>query len=177
MPDAASQLAALARQFDDATARALRLGQAAGFEKRPAPARWSAAECVEHLNLTTRAYLPRIEPGLRELRSRNQLSRGPYRMELMPRFLNWLLEPPVRLKMPTSAPFQPAEIADPTRVVPDFVELQQRLLDLLRQSEGLAIDAFKIHSPFAESVRYNLYSAFVLTATHQRRHLWQAERI
>lgn len=126
--------------------------------------------------MTTRAYLLLLEPGIRELSARNQTSPGPYRMEWKARFLRWLLEPPVRMRIPTSDPFQPAALADPARVIPDFTDLQDRLLEQLRLADGLALDRYLIQSPFSRNVRYNLYSAFVLIAVHERRHLWQAER-
>lgn len=97
-------------------------------------------------------------------------------MEWKARLLRWLLEPPARLKMPTPERFQPVAIDDPGRVIPDFVGSQAQLLERLTRGEGLALDQYRIVSPFAKSVRYNLYSAFVMIAAHERRHLWQAEQ-
>ena len=172
------QLATLSRELEDATKRAIRLGEnrtAAELARRAAE-RWSPAQCVEHLNLTTRAYLPLLDGGIRDLRAKNQLSTGPYRMEWMPRFFAWLLEPPARMKMKTPQPFQPVAVGDGSRVIPDFVNLQKELQQRLEQADGLALGSFRIRSPFAQNVSYNLYSAFVLIAVHERRHLWQAER-
>jgi hypothetical protein len=42
---------------------------------------------------------------------------------------------------------------------------------------GLNLGGAEIISPFAKNVRYSTYSAFVLIAAHNRRHLWQAERV
>ncbi len=174
-----SQLDTLARELNQATEHALSLQKrlaASDLAKRPAPKRWSPAECIEHLNLTSRAYLPLIDPGIRELREKQQLSPGPYRLERKARFLAWLLKPPVRMRMPTSAPFVPVELRDPARVIPDFAALQDKLLEQLRLADGLALDQYLIPSPFAKSMRYNLYSAFMLIAVHERRHLWQADQ-
>jgi hypothetical protein len=172
-------LEALCRELEESTARAENLGKrlpVASLAHRPAPGRWSPAECIEHVNLTTRAYLPLLDAGIDDLRRNQQLSPGPYRIEWKAWLLRWLLEPPARLKMPTTPPFQPAALADPGRVIPDFVGLQAQLLERLGRGEGLALDKYLIVSPFAKNMRYNLYSAFVLIAVHERRHLWQAER-
>ena len=172
-------LAALGRELQDNTARAENLGKhrpTAVLARRSAPERWSPAECIEHLNITTRAYLPLLDAGLDGLRAKQQFAPGPFRMEWKARLFRWLLEPPARFKLRTPAPFQPVAIADPGRVLPDFVELQVQLLERLRRGDGLALDQYLIVSPFAKNVRYNLYSAFVLIAVHERRHLWQAER-
>ncbi len=48
--------------------------------------------------------------------------------------------------------------------------------EAIQEREGLALDQYLIASPFAKNMRYNLYSALVLIAVHERRHLWQAER-
>ena len=61
-------------------------------------------------------------------------------------------------------------------MIPDFAALQQKLLEQIRLADGLALDQYLIPSPFAKSMRYNLYSAFVLIAVHERRHLWQADQ-
>lgn len=37
-------------------------------------------------------------------------------------------------------------------------------------------DALKVPSPVSRHVRYNVHSAFLILAAHQRRHLWQARR-
>ena len=174
-----AQLDALRNELQQATAHAREIekrltpGQLA---KRPGPKRWSPAECIEHLNLTTRAYLPLIEPAIRELREKKLLSSTAYRMERKARFLAWLLKPPVRMRIPTSAPFQPVQLPDPERVVADFAALQEKLIQQLGLADGLALDQYLIPSPFSKSMRYNLYSAFVLISIHGRRHLWQADQ-
>lgn len=173
-----AQLDALRNELQEAAAHAREIERSLSpgqFVKRPEPKRWSPAECIEHLNLTTRAYLPLIEPGIRELRERKQLSSADYRMERKARFLAWILKPPVRLRIPTSAPFQPVQLPDPSRVIADFASLQEKLIQQLDLANGLALDQYLIHSPFSKNMRYNLYSAFVLIAVHERRHLWQAD--
>ncbi len=173
------QLDALARELEQATAHAREIEtrlSTADLVKRPGPKRWSPAECIQHLNLTSRAYLPLIEPGLAELRDKKKFSTAPYRMERKARFLAWLLKPPPRFRMPTTAPFMPVNLSDPVRVIPGFIALQDKLLEQLRLADGLALDQYLIASPFSKNVRYNLYSAFALIAVHERRHLWQADQ-
>lgn len=66
------QLADIVRQFEDAGARLHRLADALPpdrWSRRNDPRRLSVAECVAHLNLTSRAYLPLIRRGLDELQA------------------------------------------------------------------------------------------------------------
>jgi DinB superfamily len=153
--------------------------------RRPAEKRWSAAECVEHLNITNRAYLPRISEALGKLRQKSlankerlnkgRLNEGTFRLDWNARLLKYWLEPPSRLRLPTGAAFQPIQVQDPAGVLSSFQALNLELEEKLADGRGLALDAEKIRSPFAENMQYSVYSAFVLIAAHNRRHLWQAE--
>jgi hypothetical protein len=144
--------------------------------RRPGPGSWSLAECIAHLTLTTDAYLPAIRQALDEGRSRRLVHSGkPFGMGVAARLLAWWLEPPYRLKSKTPAAFVPG-VENAENALPDFLDRQQRLLALLTEADGLALDRLRIPSPFARHVRYNVYAAFCLIAVHQRRHLWQAEQ-
>jgi hypothetical protein len=143
----------------------------------PAEKRWSAAECVEHLNITNRAYLPRLSEAIRTLRRKNLVSRGGFRLDWNARLLKYWLEPPSRLRLPTGAAFQPVSVQDPAAVLTAFQSIGQELEQELASGRGLALDAEKIRSPFAESMQYNVYSAFAIIAAHNRRHLWQAGKV
>jgi hypothetical protein len=62
---------------------------------------WSAAECVEYLNITNRAYVPRLDEGLHELETKRVARADPTAMNFNARLLARWLEPPSRLKLPT----------------------------------------------------------------------------
>ena len=143
---------------------------------RPSENSWSAAECLEHLNLSNRAYIARLEPILAELRSQNVVAVRPFRMNWSAALLKYWLEPPSRLRLPTSAAFQPLQVQDPVASLHNFCALNLQLVGLLESSRGLALDQAILVSPFTKSMKYSAYSAFALIAAHNRRHLWQAER-
>ena len=178
MAEAGLQLDALLGEYEEVRRRAGAIFAGCTADqllKRPAEKRWSAAECVEHLNITNRAYLPRISEALRTLREKNVSSTEAFRLDWNARLLKYWLEPPSRLRLRTGAAFQPLHAHDPTGVLSGFQSLNGELEDKLAAARGLALDAEKIRSPFAENMRYSVYSAFVLIAAHNRRHLWQAE--
>ena len=84
---------------------------------------------------------------------------------------------PVRLKIATAPPFKPGQIDPLHEVLERFDYLQGELLVRLERGAGLALDRQPVVSPFNARLRYNLYSAFCVLTAHQRRHLWQAERV
>lgn len=143
---------------------------------RPDPARWSPAECVEHLNITGRTYLPILEDGLARARALGGPAPARYRRDP----LGWLLwrsmGPPVRLRTKTPAAFIPSARVPLAALVAEFDRLQAEQIRLAEAADGLPLQRVRVRSPFAERVQYNLYSCLTLLAPHQERHLWQAER-
>ena len=97
-------------------------------------------------------------------------------MDFLGGILRWFLEPPIRKRVKTTAPFVPKSTRAKAEAFGEFSALQAKLLDLLRAARGLDLKKIKVVSPFDTRVRYNLYSAFRIVAAHQRRHLWQAAR-
>lgn len=147
--------------------------------RRPSGGGWCVAECVEHLNLTSRAFLPILREALRDGRVRGLTAPADsLRLDLVGRLLLRANEPPVRryVRIRTTAPFVPPAVDAKASVVREFEELQQSLIALLDSTEGLAIAKIKIRSPFNAKLGYSVYSALRVIPAHQRRHLWQAER-
>ena len=179
MSNPSVQVDTLIRELQVSSVRAQKLFAERTAEQllhKPDERGWSAAECLEHLNLTNRSYLSRLEPILAHLRSRNVLAVKPFRLNCNAAVLKYWLEPPSRLRLPTSARFQPLRVQDPVASLHDFCALHLKLVGLLESSRGLALDQAMLASPFAKSMKYSAYSAFALIAAHNRRHLWQAER-
>jgi hypothetical protein len=144
--------------------------------RRPSPTSWSTAECVAHLTLTAAAAVPLLETALAELRERGGTTHAPSRMDWLGRLLRWSLEPPPRLKTRTAAPFVPVDVEPLERVRPAFEEQQARLVRILGEAEGLDLSRARVTSPFDRRIRYNALSMLRILETHERRHLWQAER-
>jgi len=67
-------------------------------------------------------------------------------------------------------------VEQPQLIVPEFLKRQAAILQILDDASGLASGKVKIVSPFNKHVRYSVWSSFCVTASHERRHLWQAER-
>ncbi|MEW5974770.1 MAG: DinB family protein [Acidobacteriota bacterium] len=179
-PESRAQLNDLQDQLKAAASRAEQLaGGLSGtqLEHRPLRDRWSIAECLKHLTLTSRAYLPIIDCAIEEARLSGLLGGGPFRMDWMGRVLKWVVEPPVRIRVRTKAEFHPPETALSVRALPEFLETQEQLLRALQRVNGIALDRIQVISPFDPRVHYNLFSCFHLLAAHQRRHLWQAEGV
>jgi hypothetical protein len=177
------QLAAIVDSLEDAQARLRLLGDGLSDEawnRHPGPGQWSAADCVEHLNITSRAYLPLFRDALVEAR---QL-RGPtthYRHDPLGWFMAKMMGPMRHIgkfrfmKVKTMPAFVPKEGQTRGDLLSEFVQLQADIVTLIRVADGLPLDRVKVVSPFGGRMKYSAYSAMVIVARHQHRHLDQAE--
>lgn len=144
------------------------------WSRRPAAGRWSPAECIAHLNLTSEAFLPLLRGGLEEARQRGRTA-ARYRRDVVGWLIWRAVTPTRRFRTKTPAPFVPGGDQPVDAIVTDFDRLQQQVIACVRDAEGLPIDRVKIVSPFDARVRYNVYAAMTIIPRHEHRHLLQAE--
>lgn len=145
---------------------------------RPAPGRWSMADCLAHLNAMGAWYLKQIDRSLAEARARGLVPAGPFRPSPLERWLVSLTEPPVRrLRVRAPAPFGPGRGADPAEIVADFRSLQEALRGRLLQAGAVDLKRARARSPFSRRLRLSLGACFAHLLAHERRHLWQARQV
>jgi len=142
---------------------------------RSKPDSWSAAECLVHLTISTEVFFPTWRATLADARARGltQKGEGRFRMGFAGGLLNWALKPTTRVRTKAPGVLQPGASGD---VLSGFLRAQDRLLEVVSESSGLALDRIKIVSPVNSRFRYSVWSSFQITDTHQKRHLLQAER-
>ena len=167
------QLEQLVEAFEQAKADARRLLTSSAEEQlrqRPSPDSWSALECIGHLNLGNDMMLAEVRKALAQA---PKASKQAYKMDLIGKLMVWSFKPGrIKLKAP-AAIAKPIPHGCAQEALSEFYRHQDEAINLIRSSEGLAIDRCKMKSPFAK-VRYSAYSAFEIIAAHNVRHLWQA---
>jgi DinB family protein len=173
------QLQAITDEYESAGVRLRRLLETVPAERwaeRPAPERWSIAECVGHLNLTTEGFRPLVEAALAEGRRRGGPAPEHYRRD----FVGWLMwrtaGPPARVRVKTTARFVSQSTAPARGLVTEFERLQAEQLRWVAAADGLPLGSLQITSPFNARLKYNLYSLLTILPRHEHRHLWQAEQ-
>lgn len=147
---------------------------AEAWSRRPSTKRWSPAECVAHLNLTSDAFLPLLRKGIEQARGFERTQRR-YRRDPVGWLIWRAVTPTGRFRTKTAAPFVPSGDRPPHALVADFERLQAEIIECVRSAEGLAIDRVRIASPFDPRAKYNVYAAMTIIPRHQHRHLLQAE--
>jgi hypothetical protein len=175
----ADPIAAVEAELEDATRRARALVDGTEgrlFTVRPNPTSWSAAECLSHLSISTDMFLPVLRKAIDAAEKKGLRASGKPSMDIKGRILRWFLEPPIRSRMTTRAPFVPRSVRAKSEALAEFNSFQAKLAALLREASAYDLRKMKIVSPFDKRVTYNVYSAFRIITAHQRRHLWQAEQ-
>src|SRR5436309_15763015 len=89
----------------------------AEFNRRPAPGRWSAAECLDHLN-AIRKVLPAIDRTIAGARARGLRSDGPFRYGWFTRSVIRAFQPPPRRRFLNPTLLDPAHEPPRTSGVP-----------------------------------------------------------
>lgn len=175
---AAHEFAAVRARFD-ALMAGVREEQ---WASRPSPSEWSVAECIAHLNLTSAAMLPRIRAAFDEARAMPPVGARAYAQSTLGWILGKTVGPAPRIagmtlgRVRTPPPFVPGSDLPRDQVMDEFTAWREAEERLVRDAEGLAIDRVRIESPFRAETYYDGWSALLILARHELRHLVQAER-
>lgn len=147
------------------------------FTWSPVSGAWSIAECLDHLNVTARLYLPRIDEAIADAIRRGLYGNGPYTHDLIGRLFVLSMEPPAKIKVKAAESFRPGAPRGRSEIMAAFRAYQVQFVDRLRQANGLDLRRAKVHSPSSSWIKVSLNSGFALMVAHERRHLWQAQQI
>jgi hypothetical protein len=176
----APELDAFRRQFerlaDDADALAQPLIDEQ-FNWRPPSGAWTVAQCIDHLNVTARVYLPKLDEGIAEAIRRGLYGEGPFRYNLLARLFVRSQEPTTTMKFKATKVLLPAPARRKQETLAAFRAYQVQFIDRLRQANGLDLARARVKSPVLDLLRMPLGSGFALMEAHERRHLQQARRV
>ena len=139
---------------------------------RPRGDQWSIGQIMDHLVLTDR---PALEP-ISKLVATAPRGDAPWKPTIMGRLILMAVEPKTRRKTKAKKGFLPAE-QPAGEVIEEYLEVRQRLLELLSQSAGADLNRVKTDYPIRTPFRYNLGDAFLILIRHTERHLQQIHRL
>jgi hypothetical protein len=176
----APELDEFRRQFEaladegDGLAGTLRDDQ---FNWKPPTGGWSVAQCIDHLNVTARTYLPKLDEGIADAIRRGMYGEGPFRYGWLARLFVSATEPPPRFKSKAQRVFQPAAARPRPETLAAFRAYQVQFVDRLRQANGLDLARARVQSPAVKLLRLPLGAAFAVMLAHERRHMAQARNV
>jgi hypothetical protein len=147
------------------------------FNWHPPSGGWSVAQCIEHLNVIARLYLPTLDEGIAEAIRRGLYGEGPFRYNWLGRKFVQSQEPTTKHKFRAAKAFLPRPSRPRQESMAAFRAYQVQFIDRLRQANGLDLARARVRSPAVSWLRLPLGSGFALVVAHERRHLLQARRI
>lgn len=141
---------------------------------RTGPKRWSALECLEHLNRYGHFYLPEIETQID--RSHTQ-PEAEFKSGWLGNYFAESMRPKRQLNaMKTFRKMDPIHSQLDKAVVATFIQQQQKLLQLLEKASHISLTKTKTGISISRFIRLRLGDTFRFVIYHNERHLLQAQR-
>ncbi|MDF3026879.1 MAG: hypothetical protein K0S23_1186 [Fluviicola sp.] len=150
------------------------------------PESWSVLECLEHLNLYGRFYLPEIAKRISEQSSSSSLSiplqRGKNESVfksgwLGNYFANSMLPKEKLNKMKTFKNMNPLNSKLDKQVIEEFIGQQNEMLRLLEEARKVNLNKTKTAISISKLIKLKLGDTFRFVIYHNQRHMVQALRI
>ena len=142
---------------------------------RPEPKHWSIAECLDHLNLSLGLCLPGIDEAISDAWRDGHISAATGSDPAEVAALHQV-EPPVVVPALAPTAALPSASIEPERLVDHFHQVRDRYAGAIRRALGLDLYGIRVAAPIVPWIR-SLGGVFAYLAAHDRRHLWQSERI
>jgi hypothetical protein len=141
---------------------------------QPAPGSWSMGQCLEHLSITNEAYLPPIAAAIQDKPD------SPVDQIVPGWFGRWFIRSFVEPSPNTKRVSAPAKIRPTTHidlsVLERFLSGNQSCRELILRACGKNVNRIRFWNPFIPGLRFTVGTGLEIIASHERRHLLQAER-
>ena len=174
-----STFAELLAALDASSAEASRIAGPLSEEQfrwQPSPGAWSVGHCLVHLAMSNRVYVEAMRPA-----AAKGLPRPDAGATLEPGFFGRAfireMEPPAKRRMPAPSKIVPRLSQPKAEVVAEFDAAQQELRDFAIACESLDVNRTRFVNPFLKLIRFSLATGLLVSAAHERRHLWQANNV
>ncbi len=144
---------------------------------KPAPEKWSIAQCLDHLVVSESSYFPELE----------KIITGTYRMKfwekyspftgIMGRIMKDRLQELPKVKMKAPKKIQPSSSEIDTGIIEGYHKNLDRFLGFISNCRSIDLDKTIISSPITSVVTYSLRDAIQFLIQHEHRHINQAIRV
>lgn len=136
---------------------------------------WSALECLEHLNLYGRFYLPEIKKQIGQRKGKQeQVFKSGW---LGNYFANSMLPKAKLNKMKTFKNMNPLNSRLDKKVIDEFINQQKEMLHLLEEAHKVSLNKTRTAISISKLIKLKLGDTFRFVIYHNQRHMVQANRI
>jgi len=149
-----------------------------------APKKWSVLQCLEHLNLTSRHYIPEMQKAVQKAIAAGQSPAEDFKRGFIGNKMTTGTRPKTNGKISnpinTFKNYNPNNLApsESTQVVFDeFLQHHQDLLAIIAQSAIVNMNKIKVKSLLGSILKFKLGDAIEFLIAHEQRHILQAQKV
>lgn len=139
--------------------------------------RWSIALCLDHLATANTVYGDAIGAAIERAQQNGWTRRGGIRSTIAGRMFVNSMEPPVKRKSRAPAKIRPLGTADRGEVMRRYHEAHGHIRTLIESCASIDVNRATFQNPFIPLVRMRVGTGLRVIAAHDRRHVWQAQRV
>lgn len=161
---------------NDQTAQALLVGLTEEqLNWRPAPGSWSVGQCLEHLCILNELYLPAISAALQGKPDApvEQITSGWFGRWFIRRFAE--ASPNIK-RAPAPSKIRPTARVG-LSVLDRFMSSNKACRELIIRARAKNVNGIRFWNPLVPGIRFTVGTGLQVIASHERRHLLQAERV
>lgn len=152
---------------------------AAALQHTPAPGKWSAIQCIEHLNTYGRVYLPALDHALAKAEKQHSQPSPLFHSSWLGAYFTRIMQPTsdgqLRSRMKSPKAHLPAIQPAVNAVLSEFIQQQEEMERLLLRAEKVNISNIKIPTSLSRFIRLSAGDTFRFLTAHINRHILQAE--
>ncbi|CAL1521369.1 DinB family protein [Chitinophaga sp. MM2321] len=153
---------------------------AAILQHAPMPGKWSAIQCLEHLNTYGRYYLPALEKAISTAELQGSKPTAYFHSSWLGAYFTRLMQPKedgeLRSRMKSPKGHLPAIKPDTAAVIGEFIAQQETMETLLLRAEKIDLQAVKVPTSLSRFIRLSIGDTFGFLTAHINRHIQQAEK-
>lgn len=157
-------------------AEELKTLQEKSLQWRPAPESWSVLECLEHLNLYGRYYLPEINKCINASKSSQpgHIFKSGW---LGNYFANSMLPKEKLNTMKTFKNMNPIHSDLNKNVIDEFISQQRQILNVLEKCRKIDLNKTKTSISISNLIKLKLGDTLRVVIYHNQRHMVQAHKV
>jgi hypothetical protein len=142
---------------------------------RPSPAEWSIGQCLDHLLVANRVYLPPISEALQHAprRTVDEITPGWFGRWFIRSFI---APSPASKKAKAPGKITPVSEVD-AAILDRFLASNEETRRLIETAAAFDVNRVRFKNPFVGPIRFTVGTGLEIIAKHQDRHLLQAERV
>lgn len=142
---------------------------------QPAAGAWSVGQCLEHLCITNETYMPPMSAALQAAPD------APVEQIRPGWFSRWFLKSFVEPSLNGRRVPAPGKVRPGTRVsaavVQRFLASNKACRELMVRARSKDVNRIRFRNPLVAGLRFTVGVGFEIIASHEQRHLLQAQRV